>query len=101
MRYLLIGQGRSLVGATMPKIRMTLAAAMLAAGLGGCVGAAGISTLEYRSGPGYETERVYNSGIEADSSQGFTQEACANVAHRQVGASGRIVGTDLTTCDSN
>jgi hypothetical protein len=85
----------------MPKIRMTLAAAMLSAGLGGCVGAAGISTLEYRSGPGYETERVYNSRTEADSSRGFTREACANVAHRQVDASGRIAGTGLTTCDSN
>jgi len=85
----------------MPKIRMTLAAAILAAGLGGCVGAAGISTLEYRSGPGYETERVYDSRIQADSSRGFSREACANVVHRQVGASGRIVGTDLTACDSN
>lgn len=85
----------------MLKTLLTSTAAAFAISLGGCVGTAGISTWEYQSGPGYETERVYDSHIQADSSRGLIQEACTNIARRQADASGRIVGADLTTCHSN
>ena len=85
----------------MARILMTLAAAALAVGLGGCVGAAGISTWEYQSRPGYEIERVNESRIRADSSQGLTRDACTSVTRRQIGASGEISGDDLTTCRSD
>jgi hypothetical protein len=85
----------------MAKILMTLAGAVLAAGLCGCVGMAGISTWEYQSGPGYEIERVDESRIQADSSQGLTHEACTSVSRRLAGASGQISGGDLTDCRSH
>lgn len=85
----------------MPKILKAYIAAMLAAGLGGCVGTAGISTWEYRSGPGYEDARVRESRIQADSAQGLTHETCTSVSQRRIAASGQAIGTDLTACDSN
>ena len=76
-------------------------AAILTLGLTGCVGAAGVSTWEYQSGQGYETERVYDGRIQADTSQGFTREACTTVSSRQIGPSGGGAGGDVTACASN
>ncbi len=73
-------------------------AVILASGLGGCVGAAGVSTWEYRSGPGFEAERIQESRIQADTSQGITQEACTRVSRRQVGPSGTVSGSDVAEC---
>jgi hypothetical protein len=89
------------LGETMAKILMTVAAAALAVGLGGCVGTAGISTWEYQSGPGYEIERIDESRIRADTSRGLTRDACTSLTSRHFGASGTISGDDLTTCRSN
>jgi hypothetical protein len=86
----------------MSKIFRSLAsAAILNVGLTGCVGTAGVSTWEYQVGPGYATERVYGGRVQADTSQGFTSEACATVSRRQFGASGGVAGDDMTTCASN
>jgi hypothetical protein len=81
--------------------RSLASAAILAAGLTGCVGAAGVSTWEYQAGPGYETERVYDSRIQADTSQGLTRESCTTVSRRQSGPAGGMAGDDVTACASN
>jgi hypothetical protein len=78
--------------------RSITTAMMLASGLGGCVGAAGVSTWEYRSGPGFETEQVRESRIQADTSQGVTGEACSRVSRRQVDPSGAVSGSDVAEC---
>jgi hypothetical protein len=73
----------------------------LAIGLCGCVGAAGISTWGYRSGPGYETARAQESRIQVDASRGLTHEACTSVSRRQIAASGEVTEADLSACRSN
>ncbi|WP_114945042.1 hypothetical protein [Microvirga calopogonii] len=74
--------------------------AMLAVGVSGCVGAAGVSTWEYQSGPGYETGRVYDGRVQADTSRGLTHEACSTVSRRQIGPAGNVAGQDVTDCVS-
>jgi hypothetical protein len=81
--------------------RKLASAAILTVGLTGCVGAAGVSTWEYQAGPGYETERVYDGRIQADTRQGFTREACTTVSRRQIGSAGGVAGADVTDCASN
>ncbi len=85
----------------MPTTLKTFTAACLMIGLCGCVGAAGISTWEYQSGPGYETARTQGSRIQVDASQGLTHEACTSVSRRQIAASGEVKGADLSACRSN
>ena len=85
----------------MPTILKTFIAAMLLFGLGGCVGAAGISTWDYRSGPGYESVRRQESRIQLDSVQGFTHKACRSESGQQLANSGDIAEDDLTACRSN
>ncbi|MBM1170740.1 hypothetical protein [Microvirga arabica] len=85
----------------MPTILRTFAAAALLPGLGGCVGTAGISTWDYRSGPGYETARSQESRIQVDSAQGLTHEACTRVSRRQVAASGAVGEAELDACRSH
>lgn len=85
----------------MPTILETFTAAGLAVGLAGCVGTAGISTWDYQAGPGYETERVRESRIQADPVQGLTHHDCTSVTRRQVAASGEVSGADLTACRSD
>jgi hypothetical protein len=81
--------------------RNLTSAAILTVGLTGCVGSAGVSTWEYQAGPDYETERVHDSRIQADTSQGFTREACTTVSRRQIGPSGGMADRDVTACASN
>ena len=76
-------------------------AAFLASGLTGCVGSAGVSTWQYQAGPGYETERVYDGRIQADTSEGFTRGACTSVSRRQIRPSGDVASGDETACASN
>jgi hypothetical protein len=81
--------------------RSLASAAILTIGLSGCAGTAGVSTWEYQTGSGYETERIYDGRIQADTSQGFTHEACTTVSRRQIAPSGGAVGGDVTACASN
>jgi len=74
---------------------------LVAVGLGGCVGTAGVSTWEYRSGPGFETQRVYQNQVQADTHSGISQEACTSVVSRRAGAPDGLSGREVTTCDSN
>lgn len=85
----------------MPTMLKTFAATCLMVGLYGCVGAAGISTWEYQSGPGYETARAQGSRIQVDASQRLTHEACTSVSRRQIDASGKITAADLSACSSD
>lgn len=85
----------------MSTILKTFTAVVLLFGLGGCVGAAGISTWDYRSGPGYESARMQESRIQLDSVQGFTHESCRSESGRQLANSGDIAEDDLTACRSN
>lgn len=75
--------------------------AFVAVGVSGCVGTAGVSTWQYQSGPGYETERVYDGSIQADTSRGLTREACTTVSRRQIGPAGNVAGRDVTDCNSD
>ena len=81
--------------------RSLASAAILTYGLTGCVGSAGVSTWQYQAGSGYETERVYDGRVQADTSQGFTREACTTVSRRQIGSAGGVAGADVTDCASN
>ncbi len=85
----------------MPTILKTFTALVLLVGLGACVGAAGISTWDYRSGPGYDTARTQESRIQVDTVQGLTHEACTSVSRRQMANSGEVAGADLSVCRSN
>jgi len=86
----------------MAKVLSTMAAlALVASGLGGCVGTAGVSTWQYQSGPGYETERVSGSSVQADTEQGLSSEACTSVTRRQVGAQGSVSTREATSCEPN
>ena len=75
--------------------------ALVASGLGGCVGTAGVATWQYQSGPGYETERVSGSSIRADTGQGFSREACTSVARRQIGTLGGVSSRETTSCEGD
>ena len=72
--------------------------ACLALVLSGCVGTAGVSTWQYQSGPGFETERVFDGSVQADTSRGLTREACTTVSQRQIGPAGAVAGRDVTDC---
>lgn len=85
----------------MPTTLKIFIVAWLAVGLCGCVGAAGISTWDYQSGPGYETARAHGSRIQVDASQGLTHETCTSVSGRQITASGEVMGADLSACRSD
>ena len=86
----------------MPRVcRNAVAIALLASGFGGCVGTAGVSTWQYQSGPGYETERVSGSSIRADTGQGISREACTSVARRQTGAFGGVSSEETTSCEGD
>jgi hypothetical protein len=85
----------------MPTMLKTFAAASAIVGLCGCVGAAGVSTWEYQSGPGYETARAQGSRIQVDASEGLTHEACTSVSRRQIAESGEVTEADLSACRSN
>ena len=81
--------------------RNLAAVALLASWLGGCVGAAGVSTWQYQSGPGYETERVSGSSIQADTAQGLRHEVCTSVTRRQAGVLGSTSIRESTSCDDD
>ncbi|EIM25640.1 hypothetical protein [Microvirga lotononidis] len=86
----------------MSKAFRTLASVtFLAIGLSGCVGSAGVSTWQYQSGPGYETQRVYDGSVQADTTRGLTREACTTVSRRQIGPAGNVAGRDVTDCTSD
>jgi hypothetical protein len=80
-----------------PLIHPTLLA-MLAMGLGACVGTAGISTWEYQSGPGFQKERIDEKRISGDTVRGIESTSCSSVISRQVGPSGQISGSETTLC---
>ncbi len=73
--------------------------AVLAMVLGGCVAAAGVSTWDYRSGPGYEMERISEGLIYGGTRQGIGSESCTSVVSRRAGPSGQVSDHEVIACD--
>jgi len=71
----------------------------LGAALGGCTTSAGVSYGEYRVGPGFETERVYENRVYGDAARGLGSESCQVVERRQVNPFGGISVREETVCD--
>ena len=73
--------------------------AVLAIGLGGCVAGAGVSTWNYRSEPGFQTERIAESRIYGDPVRGFGSSSCKSVVTRRAEPTGRIASSEMTACE--
>lgn len=78
--------------------RSLLILTFLTTALGGCTTSADVSYGEYRFGPGFETERVYESRIYGDTTQGLGTEPCQVVARRRINAFGEISVREETVC---
>jgi hypothetical protein len=78
---------------------LAVALALLAGGLAGCTTSADLSYSEYQFGPGYQTERVQERRLYADTDQGFGSESCQGVARRHVNEFGELVARDTVVCD--
>jgi hypothetical protein len=75
--------------------------AVLAVGLGGCTGTAGVATWQYQSGPSGETERVHESQIHGDTSRGIGGETCTSTVRRQAGSFGEGSVNEVSDCRSS
>ena len=80
-------------------LKPVLVLPLLGAVLGGCTTSAAVSYGEYRSGPGFETERVYENRIYGDTAQGWGGESCQVIARRQVDAFGEVAVREETVCN--
>jgi len=67
--------------------------------LAACSTSADVMYGEYRFGPGYESGRVYENRIYADTSDGVGHENCRTVVRRQEEALGRLSSVEETVCD--
>jgi len=67
--------------------------------LAACSTSADVSYGEYRFGPGYESGRVYENRVYADTSRGLGRENCRTVVHQQEDAFGRVFSSEETVCD--
>lgn len=72
--------------------------AILAAGLGACSASANLSYSEYRTGPGYQSERTYGSRVYSDTRQGIGAENCKAVRRTQLDAFGQPTSWEETVC---
>lgn len=68
-------------------------------GLAACSTSADVSYGEYRFGPGYESGRVYENRVYADTSGGLGRENCRTVLRQQEDAFGRVSSFEETVCD--
>lgn len=75
--------------------------AVLALGLGGCTGTAGVATWEYQSGLGGQVGHVHEARIQGDTSQGFGAEACTMTIRQQTGPLGRRSVNEVADCRSS
>jgi hypothetical protein len=78
---------------------LTATLKMLAGALGGCSATADLSYGQYQFGPGYHTERFYESRVYGDTGQGFGSEACRGFIRRDVDAIGDEVVREDHLCD--
>lgn len=86
-------------GSTAWKAASAIALAILAGGLGGCTATADLSYSEYEFGPGFQTERVYESRVFGDTGRGFGSEACRTVVRRETNAFGEVFTREIYVCD--
>jgi hypothetical protein len=73
--------------------------AALAGALGGCAAEADLAYGEYRFGPGYQTERVYERRLYGSTTEGLGSEACRVVHRRSVNELGEVVVRRVRICD--
>ena len=78
---------------------VNLAAAVTVGALAGCTTAADMSYGEYRFGPGYQAERVYERRIYADTDEGLGSQECRTVVRRHVNRFGETVRRGTEVCD--
>ena len=72
---------------------------ILAAGLGGCSASADWSYSEFRTGPGYQSERTYGSSVYGDTRRGIGTESCRTVRRSQLDAFGRPTSWEEAVCE--
>jgi hypothetical protein len=68
-------------------------------GLAACSTSADVFYGEYRIGPGYESGRVYENRVYADTNRGLGRENCRMVVRRHQDAFGRSLSSEETVCD--
>ena len=78
---------------------VNLAAAVTVGALAGCTAAADMSYGEYRFGPGYQAERIYERRIYADTDAGLGSQECRTVVRRYVNRFGETVRRGTQVCD--
>ena len=79
---------------------LAVAALTLAVGLGGCTTTADCAYNECQFGPGYQSERAYESRLYGGTEQGFGGESCRVEVRREVGAFGEVSSREVTVCDA-
>lgn len=73
--------------------------AILSAGLGACSASADWSYSEYRTGPGYQSERTYGSRVYGDTRRGIRAENCRMVRRTQLDAFGQPTAWEESVCE--
>ncbi len=84
---------------TAGPLKPILSIAVLGTALAGCTTSADVSYSEYRFGPGFATERVYENRVYGDAAQGLGAESCRVVVRRHVNPFGEVSSREETVCD--
>lgn len=84
--------------AKLLRFKFAVVPAVVASALGGCAASADLTYGEYRFGPGYGTERVYESRIYGDTAQGLGSESCRTVTRSEIDEYGRAVMRERRIC---
>ena len=82
-----------------PVLTMAVLATGFGTGLAGCSTSADVSYGSYSVGPGYETGRVYENRVYADTYRGLGHENCRTALRRQTDADGRLSSSEETVCE--
>ena len=73
--------------------------AAIAGALGGCAAEADLAYGEYRYGPGYQTERLYERRVYGSTTEGLGSEACRLIHRRRVNEFGEVEVRRVRVCD--
>ncbi|WP_243373806.1 hypothetical protein [Microvirga solisilvae] len=68
-------------------------------GLAACSASADVVYGEYRFGPGYQSGRVYENRVYADTGRGVGRENCRTGVRQQVDPLGRATSSEETICN--
>lgn len=85
----------------LPRARLALlpGVMLLMGGFAGCTTTADVTYSEYRFGPGFGTERTYESRVYGDSTRGLGSESCRTVVRSDFDWFGEASRREVTTCD--